>query len=105
MYSMELCDILTGKTEWYNECYINSYKKTGKIIYWAPRGEQKRKYKILSWKFDGYEDMSKSQRSLEINEYVTTLLLGLDIPQMWREELDRVDYNAVRLEQLRAENS
>ena len=84
---MLLRNIVTGQKKWYDSCYINAPIKRNEIVFWkSPDDKETTKYKILAWKWQGY-DKKISKKEKEIEDFATEALLNLDIPQAWRQEL------------------
>ena len=103
MYNVLLRDVKTGSKDWFTHCTINGKFKINKVIYWSPeKGGIKRKMKVIAWKWMGYEPKPECKRFAEVYKFSTDLLLGLDLPQEWRDELNQVDEDARQLKFLMA---
>ena len=92
MYCMLLRDVVTGQKAWYNDCYLNGKVEKNKIILWqGPNDEHRKKYKIVAFKWQGY-DKRVSAKNKAIHDFATKALLELDIPDEWRKAL--VEYQS-----------
>ena len=87
MYKMLLRDIVSGKMQWFESCYLNGKVEKNKVILWqSPEDDEIKRYKIVAWKWQGF-DKRISKKDKAINDFATEVLLDLDIPQEWRDEL------------------
>ena len=87
MYKVLLRCVVTGKKRWWDNCYFRGKMKKNKIILWqSPEDDSKQRYKMIAWQWQGYDKPLKGFDK-EINDFATQALLGLDIPDSWREEL------------------
>ncbi len=91
MYRMLLRDIIDGSKSWHEDCYFNGELKKNAIVF-IGEGKDRRKMKIIAWKWMGQEPTPKSAK---YNKYclIADSFLALfgnkytPLPEEWTEDL------------------